>query len=309
MSRPTRVLVTGAGGQVGVDLVDTLHGVAPLGGDPAFDPDGQGVSADEFEVLGLSHHDLDLTDRDATQRALEMARPDVIVHLAAYTQVDRAETEVELCYAVNTGATETLSLLAHDLGAHLITISTDYVFDGAKGNAYVEDDTTNPLNVYGASKRAGELLCSNDDTVVRTSWVMGVRGRNVLHAIADRAKSGETVRFVNDQMGTVTLASDLARALTTMVRTRPGGVWHVANSGTTTWFDVAAYAGSVLGRDEDFAQPIATSDLQPPPLATRPSRSDLATGKWVAAGWRALPDWRDGVARLLRDRDLREETP
>jgi dTDP-4-dehydrorhamnose reductase len=309
VNRPTRVLVTGAAGQVGVDLVDTLHGVVPLGADPEFEPDGQRVSADEFEVLGISHRDLDLTNRDATERAVRLTRPDVIVHLAAYTQVDRAETEVELCYAVNAGATETLSLVAHDLGAHLIAISTDFVFDGAKGSAYVEDDTTNPPNVYGASKRAGELMCSSDDTVVRTSWVMGVRGKNVVHAIADRAKSGETVRFVNDQMGTVTLASDLARALATMVRARPGGVWHVANSGATTWFDIAAYAGSVLGREDDFVQPIATSDLQPPPLATRPSRSDLAIDKWVAAGWRALPEWRDGLARLLRDRDLREETP
>ena len=95
--------------------------------------------------------------------------------------------------------------------------------------------------------------------------------------------SGETVRFVNDQMGTVTLASDLARALATMVRERPGGVWHVANSGTTTWFDVAAYVGTVLGRDDDFATPIATSELQPPRSPRDPSRSDLATGKWVAA--------------------------
>lgn len=308
MARPTRVLVTGAAGQVGVDLLDILRGVAPLGGDPSFQPDRVSVAGDEFEVLGLTRHDLDLTDRDATMRAVASTRPDVIVHLAAYTQVDRAEVEADVCFAVNAGATETLSLAAHDNGAHLIAISTDYVFDGAKGSAYVEDDTTNPLNVYGASKRAGELLCASDDTIVRTSWVMGVRGKNVLHVIAQRAASGETVRFVNDQIGTVTLASDLARALVTMTRTRPGGIWHVANSGTTTWFEIASFAGRVLGRGDDFATPIATSDLEPAPLATRPTRSDLSTGKWVDAGWEALPEWRDGVTRLLRDRALRTET-
>ena len=304
MARPIRVLVTGAGGQVGVDLIDTLRGQFPPGADATFQPDGHLVDIDEFEVLGVTHHELDLTDRDATLRAVERTRPDVIVHLAAYTQVDRAEQDVEACYAINAGASETLSLGAHDAGAHLITISTDYVFDGEKGSAYVEDDVTNPLNVYGASKRAGELLCASDDTIVRTSWVMGVRGKNVLHAIAARAASGESVRFVNDQTGTVTLASDLARALVTLVRTRPGGTWNVANSGTTTWFDVAAFAGSVLGRGDDFATAITTGQLAPPPLATRPTRSDLSTAKWCGQDLAALPDWREGVTRLLRDRVL-----
>ncbi len=133
---------------------------------------------------------------------------------------------------------------------------------------------------------------------------MGVRGKNVAHVIADRALSGETVRFVNDQTGTVTVASDLARVLATMVRERPGGLWHVANAGTTTWFDVASYIGSILGRDEGFATAIATADLDPAPLATRPIRSDLATGKFTTA-WSALPEWRDGLTRLVRDRGAR----
>lgn len=305
MSRPTRVLVTGAAGQVGVDLLDTLRGMTPLGGDSSFQPDAKRVGDDEFEALGLTRHDLDITDRDQTMHAVRSVRPDVIVHLAAYTQVDRAEIDRDACYAVNAGATETLSLAAHDVDAHLISISTDYVFDGTKGAPYIEDDETNPLNVYGASKRAGELLCMSDDTIVRTSWVMGVRGKNVLHVIADRAASGATVRFVNDQTGTATFASDLARVLVTMARQRPSGVWHIANSGTTTWFDIAAYAGSVLGRGEDFATPIATDELSPAPLAVRPKRSDLSTEKWVDAGLSSLPDWREGVVRLLRDRAMR----
>ena len=175
-----------------------------------------------------------------------------------------------------------MSLAAKERGAHLIAISTDYVFDGNKGGAYVEEDATNPLNVYGASKRAGELLCSSDDTVVRTSWVMGVRGKNVAHVIAERALSGETVRFVNDQTGTVTVASDLARVLATLVRERPGGLWHVANTGTTTWFDVAHYIGEILGRGDGFATAIATADLDPAPLATRPIRSDLSIEKFAS---------------------------
>lgn len=304
----TRVLVTGAAGQVGADLLDVLGGVPPLGGDPSFRPDDREIQPDEFEVLGLSRRDLDVTDRDDVLRAVGAARPHVIVHLAAYTAVDRAETEEPRCFAVNAAGTESLSLAAKEYDAHLIAISTDYVFDGNKGASYVEEDVTNPLNVYGASKRAGELLCSRDDTIVRTSWVMGVRGKNVVHVIADRATSGQTVRFVNDQTGTVTVASDFARVLATMVRERPGGLWHVANVGTTTWFEVAHYVGELCGRGEEFATAIATSELDPAPLATRPIRSDLSTEKF-AGRWHALPSWRDGVRRLVRDRALRSSGP
>ena len=304
------MLVTGAAGQVGVDLVDTLAGVTPLGGDDGFQPDGHRVEPDEFEVLGLTRRELDVTDRDALIRAVTASRPDVIVNLAAYTAVDRAETQVDACNAVNATAVSSWSQAAMDVGAHLITISTDYVFDGAKGAAYVEDDATNPLNVYGASKRAGEVCCSETDTIVRTSWVMGVRGKNVVHVIAERARAGDRVRFVDDQTGTVTLASDLARALVTLVRTRPGGVWHVANTGATTWFEIAQFTGRTLGRDDDFATPIRTDELDPAPLATRPARSDLDTQKWVGHDWLALPAWRAGVERLLIGRDpLRQPRP
>ena len=302
MTRATRVLVTGAAGQVGVDLVDTLNAIVVPGADRAYWGDGRPVDEGEFDVLGVSHHELDITDHAAVIRAISTVRPDVIVHLAAYTAVDRAESDVETCYAVNSTATGSLSLAAQEVGAHFIAISTDYVFDGAKGSAYVEDDATNPLSVYGASKLAGELHCSGDDTIVRTSWVMGVRGKNVLHAIARRAASGEQVRFVDDQMGTVTAAADLAHALVSVVRARPGGTWHVANCGATTWFDVARFAGHELGRDAQFATPIRTEDLSPAPVARRPARSDLCTEKWTSAGFHELPNWTDAVARLLRDR-------
>jgi dTDP-4-dehydrorhamnose reductase len=304
MNRPLRVLVTGAGGQVGVDLVDIMGATTPWGASTTFSPDGRDIDDDEFEVLALTHHDLDITDRDRVVATLRATRPDVVIHLAAYTAVDRAETDAETCFEVNAQGTGNLSDAAHDTGAHLIAVSTDYVFDGYKGTSYVEDDVTNPLSVYGASKRDGELLCRPEDTVVRTSWVMGVRGKNVVHVIAERAASGESVRFVDDQTGTVTVASDLARALVTMARTRPGTTWHVANSGTTTWFDVAEFAGRTLGRGDDFATAIATSDLSPAPLAHRPVRSDLDTTKW-SDHYGAMPDWHDGVERLLRDRLLR----
>ncbi|MFI5036482.1 MAG: dTDP-4-dehydrorhamnose reductase [Acidimicrobiales bacterium] len=299
MSTAARVLVTGAGGQVGLDLADVLRGDTPPGGDPGFQPDDRPVDGDEFAVLALTHHDLDVGDAEAARRAVAVAQPDVIVHLAAYTAVDRAEGDAGECFRVNAGGTATLSEAAREFGAHLIAVSTDYVFDGEKGSAYDEDDAPDPLNVYGASKLAGERACRPEDTIVRTSWVMGVRGRTVVKVIARRARSGETVRFVTDQTGTVTLAADLARALATLVRERPGGLWHVANPPATTWFDVAHFVGARLGRPDGFALPIVTAELSPAPAARRPRRSDLATGRWTSRGWRALPDWRDGVARLL----------
>ncbi len=302
MSRAQRVVVTGANGQVGLDLIDTLAGVRPPGASATFEPDGRLVDSREFEVLALSHHELDITDDESVRRSFTNVRPDVVVNLAAYTAVDRAESDEANCFAVNASATGFLSQACQSVGAHFITISTDYVFDGEKGAGYVEDDATGPLNVYGRTKLAGEELCAPDDTIVRTSWVMGVRGRNVLHVIASRAAQNERVRFVNDQRGTATFAADLARAIVTMIRDRPGGRWHVANVGDATWYDIARYTGDLLEQGPDFVTAISTNELDPAPPAARPARSDLLIDKWCGAGWEPLPGWHDGVERLLAAR-------
>ncbi len=295
--------MTGAAGQVGVDLVDTLRGLTVPGADAHYWADGRRVGDGEFDVVGVTRHEVDFTNVAALEHAVVATRPDVVVNLAAYTAVDRAESDRATCFAVNDAAVGALSRAAAATGAHLITISTDYVFDGQKGEAYLEDDETGPLNVYGSSKLAGEARCASADTIVRTSWVMGVRGQNVLRAIARRAAAGEDVRFVNDQRGTVTAAADLARALVALVRSRPGGIWHVANEGAATWFDVAVFAGRELGRGDEFARPIATEDLVPTPAATRPARADLSTQRFREAGFVAPAPWRDAVSRLLAGRD------
>ncbi len=296
--RATRVLVTGAGGQVGQDVVDLLGAVTPPGGDPALQLDGRAVVEGEFEVAALTRHDLDVTDRAAVFAAVAAFRPAAVVHLAAYTAVDRAEGDVATCLAVNADGTGNVSDACAATGCHLIAVSTDYVFDGGAVRALREDDVPRPHSVYGMSKLLGERRCRASDTVVRTSWVMGVRGRSVIHVIAQRARAGEFVRFVDDQRGTVTVAADLARALVTLVRERPGGLWHVANTGSLTWFDLARFVGQWFGRDDDFATAIATRDLVPPPRAPRPARSDLDTSRF-ASRWAPLPAWTAGVDRLL----------
>ena len=296
-----KVLVTGAAGQVGHDLLDVLAGLIPPGGDPAFQPDGVVIAPDEFSVMGLTHHDLDVTDATAVHRTVGMVRPEVIIHLAAYTAVDKAESDSETCFAVNETGTGNLSDAAFEIGARLIAVSTDYVYDGRKGEPYVETDTTNPTGVYGRSKLAGELRCRPQDTIIRTSWVMGLRGRNVLHVIADRIARNEPVRFVTDQVGTPTFSADLARALATFARRPLGGIWHIANRGTTSWFTVAEMAAREFGAAEGFVTPIVTTELSPAPAATRPSRSDLSTEKWESAGYAPMPEWTDGLARFARD--------
>lgn len=298
-----KVLVTGAAGQVGVDLLDVLAGVTPPGGDPSFQPDGRAISKDEFSVMGLTHHDLDITDEAAVHRTVRMVQPDVIVHLAAYTAVDRAESDSETCFAVNELGTGYLSDAADAVGARLIAVSTDYVYDGKKGDTYVETDSTNPIGVYGRSKLAGEQRCRPQDTIIRTSWVMGLRGRNVLHVIAERTQKGEPVRFVTDQVGTPTFSADLARAIAAFVRAPQGGVWHIANQGTTSWFDVAKAAADGFGAPPDFVTPILTSELLPAPAAQRPARSDLSTQKWETLGMSPMPHWRDALSRFIADRN------
>ncbi|MEI8127449.1 MAG: dTDP-4-dehydrorhamnose reductase [Actinomycetota bacterium] len=296
----TRVLVTGATGQVGVDLMDVLAGDTAPGGDVTWQPDGRSVRPDEFEVVGVSHHELDVADPEAVRRVMAAVRPDVVVNLAAYTAVDRAESEPELCRAINATALTALSASCDDLAAHLITISTDYVFDGTKGSSYFEGDATNPLGVYGATKREGELLCRPRDTIVRTSWVMGSRGKNIAKLVQQRCRDNAPVRFVNDQVGSPTMAADLSRALVTLVREKPGGVVHLANSGVTSWFDLVRLIADTFEKPSDFVTAISTEELIPSPTARRPALSGLAMQRWSDLGFSDPPRWEDALVRLLR---------
>lgn len=295
----TRVLVTGARGQVGVDLVDILSGLTPPGADRHFQPDLVSVRDGEFDVTACGHRDLDVTRPESVHAALEKYEPHVVVNLAAYTRVDQAESDESACDAANHLGPALLTIACERAGSHLITVSTDYVFDGEKGSAYVEGDPPDPLNVYGATKLAGERACTAQDTVVRTSWVMGVRGQSVAHVVAERVRRGDAVQFVTDQVGTVTVAADLARVLVTFVRERPGGTWHIANSGAVSWFDVAReIARAAVGSDALVAA-TTTAERVPAPAARRPARSDLDTTKWCGSGFAPLPAWREAVGRLV----------
>jgi dTDP-4-dehydrorhamnose reductase len=292
-----RVLVTGAGGQVGLDVVDVLSGCLPQGGAPALFAPLDGYA---FDVLPLTHSECSVTDADAVHRAVEAYRPHVIIHTAAYTAVDRAEAEPDLAMAVNGTATGIVAAAATAVGARLITISTDYVFDGTASTPYSESAPTNPLSVYGATKLAGEQCCPANGLIVRTSWVAGVHGNNIVKTILRLAAAGTQMSFVDDQHGCPTLAPDLAITLVRLALTDATGIVNVTNDGATTWFTLARTVVSLAGYDPELVQPIATADRLPAPAATRPMYSVLDGARLAEIGLGPLPAWGDSLARVVR---------
>lgn len=277
-----KVLVTGAAGQVGREFVGAEAAAA-------------------HEVVGLDHAALDVTDAAAVREAVRAVAPGAIVNCAAFTAVDRCETEPELAFAVNADAVRHLARAADEVGAYLVHISTDYVFDGRKPDPYVETDTPNPLSVYGSSKLAGEQsLDPERAAIVRASWICGRYGANMVKTILRLAGEHEKLSFVSDQRGHPTIAADLARMLWWFVEERPAGVWHVTNQGAVSWYEFAQEVLRANGDDPARVLPITTEELQPPRPAPRPANSVLRNQRLIDAGVELLPDFRESLALLVR---------
>jgi dTDP-4-dehydrorhamnose reductase len=276
-----RVLITGAGGQVGHELVAAFA---------------------DADVVAVDHAALDVTDRQTVLECAFAARPDVVVHAAAFTAVDACETEVDRAFTVNALGTRNVAEAARRVGAHLCTFSTDYVFDGTKESAYTEWDAPNPQSVYGRSKLAAEreLAGDPDATIARISWVCGYHGSNMVKTILRLAAEHDTLRFVDDQRGHPTFATDAAAAVRRLVADRRPGLFHVTNQGAVTWYEFARAVLVSAGLDPDRVQPIATKDLDPPRPAPRPANSVLDNVAWRGAGLRPLPDYHEPLDRLVR---------
>jgi dTDP-4-dehydrorhamnose reductase len=287
VSAAPRILVTGAHGQLGRELVVAL---APLG-----------------TVIPLTRAAVDVGDPDALRAALASQAPDLIVNAAAYTDVDRAESDRERAFAVNATAPGVLASHARAHGAVLVHYSTDYVFDGAQRTPYGEDAPTAPLNVYGASKRAGEVAVQDSGAaalVLRTSWVYGLAGRNFLLTIRRLAATRDELTIVADQWGVPNWTRALATATVRLVaRGLPylgarSGLYHVSASGATTWYDFArAIVGDV---ERPRVVPISTADY--PTAARRPAYAVLDTRRFESTFGFALPAWRQSLADCLADR-------
>jgi dTDP-4-dehydrorhamnose reductase len=283
------VLVFGAGGQVGRELIQRS---APQG----------------FAVLGLTHADVDIADREAVASTMRRHRPDIIVNAAAYTAVDKAETDLDRAYAVNEAGPRNLALAAKDSGAVLVHLSTDYVFDGCKTDAYVEDDLVAPASAYGRSKEAGERGVRETmprHLIVRTAWVYAAHGTNFLKTMARLAREREVVGVVADQHGTPTAAADLADALLAILprlqkQDAAFGTFHLTNAGRTTWHGFAAAIFAGLARQGGRVprlEAIGTADYPTP--ARRPAMSVLDCRKIADAYGVKLRPWQEAVEATL----------
>ncbi len=276
-----RILVTGAAGQLGHELVAAAREA-------------------KHEVVTLSRADLDITDRDAVARAMSEAHPDVVIHAAAWTAVDACESDPAKAHLVNVEGTHNVVVAARAVGARTVYISTDYVFDGTKIGPYVEDDVPNPQSEYGRSKLAGEQEMDDDDLIVRISWVCGFHGANMVKTILKLMRSQPELRFVDDQVGNPTMADDAARGIIRLVEHGARGVWHLTNEGATSWFGFAGDVLEAAGQDRARVKPIKTIDLQPPRPAQRPANSVLANTKVMGSGIEPLPHYRESLRRLVR---------
>ena len=295
-----RILITGADGQLGRDLRDCLRGDVPLGGTRCalLGPEGPRAGV-AHEVLATDIHNMKVDDRDAVMHTFMTFRPDLVLHGGALTAVDLCEGEADLAYSVNAIGTRNVSAAADLVGAHMVYVSTDYVFDGTSPRPYREWDQPSPQSVYGASKLAGERECRPGSTIVRTSWVSGAHGANMVATALRLADGDGELRFVNDQKGSPTFTSDLAPAIVTLGLDRHPGIFHVTNSGSTTWWGFVRAVFEEVGADPERVKPIATSELDPPRPALRPANSVLDNMALRLGGLPALPDWRDGLARLV----------
>lgn len=290
----SRILLTGANGQVGFELQRAL---AVLG-----------------DIISLDRAGLDLTQPDAIRQTLDRHRPHIIVNPAAYTAVDKAESDADTAYKVNADAPAALAAWAAEHGAILIHYSTDYVFDGEKDDPYVETDTVNPQSVYGASKLAGEqaIVASGASHVIfRTSWVFGAHGANFLKTILRLADERESLNIVADQIGAPTSAALLADVTAHVIQRYrqseqafPSGVYHLCAAGETSWFDYARLA-TRLAQGRGLPLKLSSADIQPipssayPTPAKRPHNSRLDCSKIRATFDIHLPDWQDGVRHVF----------
>ncbi len=297
-----RVLITGAHGQLGRDLMDAFSGQLPAGGDAALGCDLRG-GYQEHEVFGFGRGELDVTDASAVASVMNDLKPDCVVHAAAYTAVDAAETDGDRVELVNAKGTLYVLEAAEAHKARFISFSTDYVFDGDKADAYEEDDLVRPLNRYGLSKAKAEAMVGDRGLVIRSSWLAGVHGQPTVLKAVKRVAEGKSVKFVSDQVGSFTACADLAAATTALAAMDVTGIMHIANQGSVSWFELVSFAVQSAGLDTNLVAPTTIEALGLSAAAKRPKNSALATKRAISLGL-CLPEWQNGIARLVGAADI-----
>lgn len=279
-----RVFVTGVKGQLGYDVMNELE--------------KQGL-----EGIGVDIDEMDITDADQVNKVIKEAAPDAVIHCAAYTAVDAAEDNEEICRKVNAQGTENIAKVCEELDIKMMYISTDYVFNGQGERPWEPDDEREPLNVYGQTKYEGELAIEEHVKkffTVRIAWVFGVNGKNFIKTMLNLGKTQDHLTVVNDQTGSPTYTYDLARLLVDMIQTDKYGRYHATNEGLCTWYEFACEIFKQAGMDVSVA-PVSSDEY--PAKAKRPSNSRMDKSKLTANGFQPLPTWQDALSRYLKEID------
>lgn len=277
-----KIIVTGVNGQLGYDVVRELR------------------SRGYRDILGIDIQDLDITNNNHVVEFFTNNNPDIIIHCAAYTAVDKAEDNKDICYNVNVAGTKNLVEQAKVYDAKFIYISTDYVFDGEKKSPYEINDQPNPQSVYGESKYLGELETMNYDKhfIVRVSWVFGKNGFNFVKTMLRLGKEKESLNVVNDQFGSPTYTYDLSRLLVDLIESNKYGIYHGTNEGTCTWYEFTREIFT-LANIKIPIHPILTLDY--PTKAKRPKNSTMSKTSLDENGFNRLPYWKDALQRYLKE--------
>ncbi len=275
-----RILVTGVKGQLGHDVVDELtkRGHTPI---------------------GVDVEEMDITDAAAVEQEMKKEPLDAVIHCAAYTAVDPAEDNREVCMRVNAEGTRNIARVCRELDIKMVYISTDYVFDGEGERPWEPDDARNPLNVYGESKYQGELAVEeylDKYFIVRIAWVFGVNGKNFIKTMLRLAKDHKEINVVNDQTGSPTYTYDLAVLLADMVETEKYGRYHATNEGLCTWYEFAKEIFAQAGVDVKV-NPVSSEEF--PAKARRPHNSRMDKSRLTQNGFKLLPSWQDALKRYL----------
>ncbi len=275
-----KILVTGVDGQLGYDAIKELN-------------------SRKIECLGVDIGDFDITDENSSRDFIIKYRPDAVIHCSAYTAVDKAEDNQELCKAVNANGTENIAKACKEINAKMVYISTDYVFPGDDDAFYETDDATGPLSVYGQTKLDGELAVKkvlDNYFIVRTSWVFGVNGNNFIKTMLKLSETRSEVSVVSDQFGSSTYTADLAPLLCDMVATDKYGTYHATNEGVCSWAELAEEVFRTAGRGTKVNY-ITTEEYRT--RAVRPKNSRLSKKSLDVAGFKRLPEWQDAVKRYI----------
>ena len=279
-----RILVVGAKGMLGRDLMEVLHSSIP--GD---------------EVVGWDIEEIDIQKGEDTVTRIEKLRPDIVIHIAAYTDVDGCELNKEKAFAVNAEGTRSVALAASKCHAKMVYLSTDYVFDGDKREPYLENDSPHPLNVYGQSKLKGEQYVQTfvkDFLIIRTQWLYGLFGKNFVSSVLRQAREKSTLSIVDDQTGSPTYTADLAKAVSALIQFGARGIFHVANSGLWTWCSFGQTILKLSGINRVKVIPISSRELGRP--ATRPSYSVLGCQKLKEETGLTMRPWSEALKDYLR---------